>query len=258
MTWAAKRQMQYILGILAVIGVFILIIIWPIITQKPTCSDGKKNGGEKGIDCGGICQRVCTEDVSEPVILWKRAFPVTGNIYNLVALIENRNKSVAINKISYEFRIYDTNNILIGRRTGTTFIPPNQQFAVLEPRFDSGQSKIKSVVFEFTPPFVWLKKEPTINNLPIKVENIILGDDKISPTLTAVVNNESVYELPEFDVVAILYDINGNAINVSKTHKDSLPSNQKTPVLFTWPNPLPTDVATKDILVQINPFSASF
>lgn len=250
--------MQYIFGILAVIGVVILIMIWPTITKKPTCFDGKKNGSESGVDCGGICQRVCTADVSEPVILWQRAFPVTGSIYNLVAFIENRNKSVAINKISYEFRVYDTNNILIGRRVGTTFIPPNQEFAVLEPRFDSGQSKIKSIVFEFTPPFVWLKKEPKINTLPIKVENILLGDDKTSPTLTAVINNESVYELPEFDVVAILYDINHNAINVSKTHKDGLPSNTKTPVLFTWPNPLGIDVATRDILVQINPFIASF
>ncbi len=258
MTWALKRQMQYIFGILAVIGVVILIMIWPTITKKPTCFDGKKNGSESGVDCGGICQRVCTADVSEPVILWQRAFPVTGSIYNLVAFIENRNKSVAINKISYEFRVYDTNNILIGRRVGTTFIPPNQEFAVLEPRFDSGQSKIKSIVFEFTPPFVWLKKEPKINTLPIKVENILLGDDKTSPTLTAVINNESVYELPEFDVVAILYDINHNAINVSKTHKDGLPSNTKTPVLFTWPNPLGIDVATRDILVQINPFIASF
>ncbi len=258
MSWASRRQSQYILGLLAVIGVIVLIVIWPIITQKPTCSDNKQNGGETGVDCGGICQRVCTAEVTEPQIIWKRAFPVTGNIYNLVALVENRNKAVAINNISYEFRIYDTNNILIGRRVGTTFIPPNQQFAVFEPRFESGQSQIKSVTFEFTPPFVWIKKEPTVQALPIKIEDKIMGEDKNSPTLTARVSNESIYDLPEFDVIAILYNEKHNAINASKTHKDSLPSNNKTSLFFTWPNPLAENPVTQDIIIQINPFLVSF
>ena len=258
MSWASRRQGQYLLGLFFVIGLIILAILWPTITRKPTCQDGKRNGTETGVDCGGICQRICTPDVTEPQVLWSRAFPVTGNIYNLVGFVENSNKSAGINRISYEFRIYDTRNILIGRRVGTTFIPPNQQFVVFEPRFDAGQSQVRSVTLDFTPPFVWAKKEPTLQTLPVKVENIIWGEDKSNPSLTAIVNNESVYDLPEFDVVTILYDATHKAINASKTHKDSLSSNQKTPILFTWPNPLSDTPATQDILVQINPFSVSF
>jgi hypothetical protein len=258
MSWASGRQAQYIFGLFLFLGLVAFVIAWPSITRKPTCADGKQNGGENGVDCGGVCQRICNTDASEPIILWKRAFPVTGNVYNLVAFIENRNKDAGIQFVTYEFRVYDTKNILIGRRSGKTFIPPNQQFAIFESRFDSGQSEIKSVTFDFTSPFVWLKKAPTLQTLPIKVEDVILSGDKSSPSIKATISNESIYDLPEFDVVAIVYDINHNAINASRTHKDGLLSNGKTLLFFTWPNPFIDVSASKDILVQINPFTVSF
>lgn len=252
--------MQYLSGLFGVIAIIVLIIIWPIITRKPTCFDGKRNGDERGVDCGGICQKICTADTTEPVILWYRAFPVTGNVYNLVAFVENRNKEAAVMQVNYEFKIYDTRNILIGRREGKTFIPANQQFAVFEPRFDAGASEVRSVSFDFTSPFVWYKKPPTIQTLPIQIDNIIFdeGSKDTTPTLTARARNDSIYDLPEFDVIAILYDQNHNAINASKTHKDGLPSNEFSPLLFTWPQTLSSTPATKDLILMVNPFTTPF
>lgn len=258
MTWAAKRQAQYLLGLFGFFALIAFIIIYPMITKPATCTDGKQNGKETGVDCGGLCQLVCPAEASEPVILWYRAFPVSNNNYNLVAFVSNQNKNAALANISYEFKIYDTNNKLIGRRVGTTYLPPNQQFAIFEPRFEAGESEVRSVLFEFTPPFIWYKKEPTIQTLPIKVDTIVAGTDKYTPTLTARVTNDSIYDLPAFDVITILYDINHIAINASKTHKDSLVSNSTTPVLFTWPQPFTEEPVTRDLLVQINPFAVAF
>ncbi len=258
MSWASHRQSQYILGLFLFIGLIVFILIYPIITRPATCTDGKKNGTENGVDCGGVCQRICTVDVAEPIILWSRAFPISNNNYNLVSFIENHNKAAAVSIVSYEFRIYNTKNILIGRRQGTTFIPPNQQFAVFEPRFYAGKDEVRSVMFEFTSPFIWVKKDPTIQTLPIRVDNIVYGTDKTAPSLTARINNDSVYDLPSFDVITILYDISHNAINASKTHKDGLDSNKNSLLLFTWPQPFDQEPVTQDILPQINPFSTSF
>lgn len=258
MTWAARRQAQYLLGIFGFLAIIAFIILYPILTKEATCTDGKKNGSEKGVDCGGLCQRICSSDAGEPVILWKRAFPVSNSVYNLVAFVENTNKAAAVASVSYEFRIYDTNNLLIGRRQGTTFIPPNQQFAVFEPRFDAGKSEVRSVLFEFTSPFIWVKKEPTLQTLPIVIDNVLYGSDKENPTLTARIKNESVHDLPLFDVIAILYDIDRNAINVSKTFKEELSSNETASLMFTWPQPFSSTPVTQDILLQINPFSVSF
>ncbi len=258
MSWASRRKSQYAFGLLLFLGLITLAIAYPILNKKPTCFDGKQNGAERGVDCGGVCQRVCNADVAEPVILWRRAFPVTGSIYNLVALIENQNKGAAIKEVNYEFRIYDDKNLLIGRREGTTYIPPNQQFVVFEPRFDAGTSVIKSVAFDFTTEFVWVKKDSQIALLPIRVANIILNDDKKNPILSAQVVNDSIYDLPEFDVIALLYDIDRNVINVSKTQTNGLASNSSSAIIFTWPQPLFDNPVTRDILVQINPFSVEF
>ena len=258
MSWASRRQFTYLFGLFAFFAIIIFIIIYPMITKKPTCFDGIQNGGEKGVDCSGSCDRVCSGEVSEPIILWSRAFPLTGNIYNLVALIENQNKNSGIKDIPYEFKIYDTNNLLIGRKSGNTYIPPNKQFAIFESRFDAGQSQIKSVSFDFLPPFNWFKKEPTLDRLPIIVDSIVKGEDKKNPSLTARVRNDSVYDIPGFDVVTILYDLNHNAINASKTYKGGLLSNTNIPISFTWPKEFSSEPVTQDIFTQINPFSVSF
>lgn len=258
MSWASKRQFKYLL---IVLGVFLLLIFWivyPMIFKEQTCFDGKLNQDETGIDCGGSCSQICSEDALSPIIVWSRAFPVTGSIYNLVAFIENPNKDAAIYKANYEFRVYNTENKLIGRREGSTFIPPNQQFAVFEPRFDLGESEIRSISFEFIPPFAWHKKEPILNVLPVKVDRVVFENDFNLPSLKARVKNDSIYDIPAFDVIAILYDVDNNAVNVSKTQKEGLASNSSLSVSFTWPEALLGIPVKHDILVQINPFTVSF
>jgi hypothetical protein len=257
MSWASQRQLKYFGGVVIFFALIIFLILIPTIFKKPTCSDGKKNGEETGVDCGGACSLMCKSDISAPVVLWSRAFPVTGTTYNLVAYIENRNKSSAVFTAPYEFRIYDSNNKLLGRRQGQTFIPPNQQFVIFESRFDAGQSEIKSVTFDFTSSLVWVKKAATLQTLPIRVSAITFDNNNDTPTLSAVVNNDSIYDLPEFDVIAVLYDIEHNAINASRTHKTKLLNGGKLPVVFTWPEVLSSIPVTKDVLVQINPFSVS-
>ena len=258
MSWASKRQFKYFSFFTLFVILVIFVIIYPLIFKKPTCSDSKQNGTETGIDCGGSCPLMCKEDISAPVILWSRAFHVVGNNYNLVAYVENRNKNSGVMVAPYEFRIYDNNNKLLGRKEGKTFVPPNQQFAVFEARFDAGESELKSVTFEFLQPLVWVKKLPTLQTLPIRVSNIIFDNNKDTPNLSATINNDSIYDIPGFDVIAILYDADNNAINASKTHKDQLLNNKSLPVIFTWPEVLSAVPLTQDVLISINPFSVSF
>ncbi len=258
MNWATKRKLQYLSGLLGVFLIILFIILYPVIFKKPTCSDNNKNGDEIGVDCGGSCSLMCKESTSDPVILWSRAFHVVGSVYNLVAYVENQNKNAGVRNVPYEFIVYDVNNRMIGRKEGSTFIPPNKQFAVFESRFDAGQAVVKSVSFEFKQPLVWVKKEPTLNSLPIYVDNIKIGEDKNSPTLSARIKNESIQEIPSFDVITILYDEQHNAINASKTYKEGLASNDSLSVYFTWPEAFITNPVTKDVLISINPFSVTY
>jgi len=258
MSWSSNRRFKYIFVLLIVLGIIAFLIIYPKIHKDPTCSDGIQNGTEEGIDCGGTCSLLCEADMIKPVVIWSRAFHVVDNTYNLVALVENRNKEAGVKEAAYEFRAYDKNNTLLGRKEGTTYIPPNQQFAVFESRFDPGDNEIKSVTFEFKDSLSWVKKTTQLPSLPIKVTNIVVDNNKDTPRLSAIISNNSIYDLPEFDAVGILYDADGNAINASKTHKSKLLSNSSTSVVFTWPEALSVTPVTQDIMVLVNPFTVSF
>lgn len=254
MSWAGRRQFVYSMGFLLFVAGILFLIFYSVFFQKPTCMDGKQNGGEQGIDCGGNCVLFCPFQVSEPNILWSRVFPVSGSNYNLVAYVENQNINAGVYDIGYEFRVYDTAGKYIGRREGRTFIPPNQRFAVFESRFDAGESVPKNSTFIFTEAYIWIKREPVSSLLSLSVDKIVLDNSSGSPRLTARIKNNSIIETPQFDVITILYNESRNAISASKTHLDGLKSNESSPLIFTWPVLFAEDPSIKDIIPLINPF----
>ena len=64
MTWGLKRQIFYVIVLLLFVTVFAFIILYPTFNKAPSCIDGKQNGNETGIDCGGSCANACLSQVS--------------------------------------------------------------------------------------------------------------------------------------------------------------------------------------------------
>jgi len=249
MNWALKRQFIYILCIVLFCAIVAFIILYPSLNKPPTCDDGVQNGTETGIDCGGSCPYACADQMSQPTVLWARAFEVVPGRYNAVAYIVNHNKNVAAEKVSYRFRFADENNIYIGMREGTTFIPPAGDFAVFEPAIDVGNSIPVYTDFQFTETPAWLQVSPDeISQLKVSVSNIQLSGEGTNPALSANVNNNSLYNIPNVNVVAILYDKLGNAVSVSSTYLNQLNPLTSSDINFTWPQPFSQDVVAKELI----------
>ncbi|KKR69765.1 MAG: Glucose/sorbosone dehydrogenase [Candidatus Nomurabacteria bacterium GW2011_GWB1_40_7] len=257
LTWALKRQIIYITILVLFFSTLGFIIIYPQITKAPSCTDGKQNGEETGVDCGGSCLKACIVEVDEISILWARTFKVIPGRYNAVAYLVNHNQNEAIQKINYRFRFGDAKNVYIGKREGSTFVPPGGNFAVFEPGIDIGSSIPVYTTFEFTEMPVWLQvSQEKINQLKVLVSNIQLVDEATSPRLSATIKNNSLFTIPNVGVVAILYDAGGNAISTSRTYFDQLAPLENTEINFTWPEPLPGEVVEKEIIPMYNIFSA--
>lgn len=249
MTWALRRQIFYIVILILVFSIFGFLIIYPSLNKAPTCFDGKQNGNETGIDCGGSCLNACISQVDAVSVLWARAFRVVPGRFNAVAYLVNHNKNAAISKINYRFRFADANNVYIGKREGSTFVPPGGNFAVFESGIDVGNSIPVYVTFEFTQTPQWVQvSQEKINQLKVLVSNIQLVDETTFPKLSATVKNTSLFNIPNVDVIAILYDAQGNAVSTSRTFLDQLYPLQNTDVNFTWPEPLPGIVVAKEII----------
>ena len=237
-------------------AVFGFLIISPNFNKALTCTDGIQNGNETGVDCGGSCPNACLSQVDSVSVLWARAFQVIPGRYNAVAYIVNHNKNTAVQKISYRFRFADANNVYIGKREGTTSIPPSGNFAVFEPGIDIGNSTPVYVTFEFTQTPVWLQVPQTkIDQLKVLVSNIQLTNETTSPNLSATLKNNSLYTIPDVNVIAILYDKGGNAVSASRTYLNQLDSLGSTDINFTWPEPFSSDVVAKEIIPMYDIFS---
>lgn len=255
MTWAFKRQIFYIGILILFFSIFGFLIIRPLFVKAPTCGDGKQNGNETGVDCGGTCLKACVSQVDKISVLWSRAFRVVPGRYNAVAYLENHNKNTAINKINYRFRFADENNVYVGKREGSTFIPPSGKFAIFEPAVDTGHSIPVYTTFEFTqtPDWVQVAQEKT-GQLEVLVSNINLINEDSNPVLSATIKNNSFFFIPEVKIVAILYDANHNAVSVSHTFLDGLAGEEKRDITFTWPEPFSSKIVSKEIIPMYNIF----
>lgn len=255
LSWSAKRQFFYFSIIVAAFLVAAGIVLWPHFHKDPTCFDGKMNGDESGLDCGGSCQKVCTPEALKLITLWSRAFRVTDGTYNLMAYIENQNRESGIPAIKYEFKVYDDKNIFIGRREGTAFVTSNDRTAVFEAAFDAGNRIPARVTFEFTSMPMWLKvSRDQKNALSVAAEDKTIENPLGAPKLSANIVNKTLIEIKNLDVYAILYDANDNVLTASKTLIDILPKNDSAAVVFTWPEPLAEKPTRIDIFPQVNIF----
>ena len=256
MTWALKRQFLYTAIVIAFLVVLGFLIIYPHLNQAPTCADGKQNGDETGVDCGGSCSVACTTQVNQISINWARAFEVVPGRYNAVAYLVNHNQDTAVQKINYKFEFRDKDNIYIGKREGSTYVPPSGNFAVFEPAIDLGNSVPIYTTFAFTEQPVWLQvSEDEINQLKVFVSNINLQNTDTSPTLSATITNNSLFQIPSVNVIAILYDASGNAVSASKTYLDVLQGQTSSTLNFTWVEPFSTKVVSEEIIPIFNIFS---
>lgn len=234
-SWSAKRRFAY--G-----GVFILVmaslasfVFFKILYKAPTCSDGIKNGDEKGIDCGGACKNICTSDTLPPIVLWSKIFNISGDVYSAVAYVENPNINSKNGKAAYEFQIFDTNNTLVKTIQGETSIPKNKKFAVFETGVVIKSAKPKSADFKFLSFGPWEKdtsKEPDIS-----MDYSTLLFPTTTPRITGTISNNSTQSLDQVELVVLVQDNNENVVAAGRSFVDNLYQKTSQDFVFTWPKP---------------------
>jgi len=255
MTWSQKRQFAIISAILTVFLILAAIFILPRLKEHPTCLDGKQNQNEAGIDCGGPCEKLCSFQVSDILVRWVKALPVTGNFYNALVYIENQNLNAGLKNISYEFKFYDQNNILITERKGRTYVSQGGPSVIFEPAVDMKGFAPYRTTFRFTEEQVFYKENQNVSKIFIATEDKKLSDLDTSPKLQVVLSNESGFDLDNLEVAAILYNTKGNTIGFSKSFVESFPKNKKHKVFFTWLKPFGAEVTKIEILSRFNAFT---
>lgn len=249
-SWSLKRRLTYItifLVFIAVVGGWFGFVN---LYEPPSCFDGKQNDIEAGIDCGGACQYLCSFQVSEPVVLFSRSFEVVPGVYNAVAYVENPNLDVGNRSIEYTFTLYDSRNNIITERSGRTFIGVGQVSPIFEGAIETGDSIPTRTILELVDNGKWEQmRAQTI--LPFVVRNKVLENASSLPKVRAELENTSVIDHQDVEVVSVVFDANENAIATSRTFVEKLPKKSSVPIVFTWPQPFATELESCVVPVDV-------
>jgi Mg-chelatase subunit ChlD len=240
MSWAGRRRAIYLGGVGFALVVLFGIPLFFIFYEAPLCSDGVQNGDELGVDCGGGCARLCTFQATDPVVLWSRSFEVRPGVYSAVAYVENPNPRAAATEATYAFRIFDTNNVLIAEREGRTLLMPGRITPIFEDNVGVGNRVPARTFLEFKDAVEWFSVSDQRTDLVIR--NRTLSKPDVSPRLDTTLENTSITEFSDVEIIATIFGTDGNAVAASRTFLEYVPGRTSHDLVFTWPNPFPRRV----------------
>lgn len=253
--WARNRKRIILAIVLLAIVILVGVPGFFLFYEKPSCSDGAKNGDETGVDCGGSCIRLCTAE-SLPLLLKgdPRVLTVASSTYEVVAIVENPNQTAEIYKAEYEIKVYSAESAIpVQLIKNSTFIPKGMTLAVFEGPFvlEAGVIPNRATIEWKLNALSWQKND--LPNPDVEIRDILLSKATTTPRLDARVENLSLSPVENLDFVALISDKDGNLFAASKTFVDDIQPGESADLIFTWPRPFPQGVAQIEIIKRIFP-----
>ncbi len=240
--------MQYGTGLSVIL---LLLSFWGYMSwfyTAATCTDGRQNGDERGVDCGGSCSYICAIDVSPLKVDWARSFEVTSGVYNAVAYVENINASAAAPEVAYTFSLYDDQG-LITSVEDTTFLPPNSVYPVFAGRIATGGRVPTKTFLDLKPVEKWTTAVSSRDQFTVKDRE--LSDADVKPKLTATLVNNGLTSLYNVEVVATIFNSEGTALTASRTLVDKFDPRAEQQVVFTWPEPIAKTIRSCEVPTDV-------
>ena len=253
MSWAGRRRFIY----LATVILFFVIVIgtpvvYLIISIKPTCFDGKQNQGETAPDKSGPCLVLDERYITPYAVMWARSFEVRDGSYTAVSYISNPNPDAGVRAAQYRFGLYDSQNILVAERVGTTFIMPGGITPVLEASIDTGNREVVHTYLQIIgEALVW--ESMASPAAKVKISNQRVGDSDVGPRIDARAHNTALDQVRNVSFVAVVFDPAGNAFAASGTALPLIGADTQANIAFTWPTSFVAPIGRIDIIPVLPP-----
>jgi hypothetical protein len=248
MSWAARRRFL-ILFILAAIAVAIVALIAiATFTKAPSCSDGLQNQGEAGVDCGGPCAYLCSDQAHAPTVLFTKALANGSGRTDVIASIENVNGGAAAKNVPYTVTLYGAGQVFVQQVTGTIDLPPSAKVPVFIPNISSGhQSTIRAFLTIDPAALFWYTLDPTTLERPMVVDTK-LGGATSTPRIDATLSNGTVGAMTNVPVIVMVHDARGEVIAASRTIVANIPPQGKAVATFTWNSAFTAEPAQIEVI----------
>ncbi len=237
--------------ILAIVGAVVLIVVglfaYFTFHKAPSCTDGKMNNDEEGIDCGGtMCSYLCSAGLVAPSVSFVRELPQLNGRIDVIAYLKNPNSSAAAIGVKYTVELFDANRAVIATKQGVADLAPGMETPVYLPSFFSGSGSAERAFITIDDSsYAWVRLEgapsvPTIGSPQI-------AGTIPAPRVVASVMNPFPSALRGIQLVATVFDAEGNAIASSQTVVPELAPQASIDAIFTWNHPFPGTASRIDV-----------
>lgn len=235
--WASRRKTLYLIALALILAGASFALFWKYWYQEPTCFNNLKDGSETGIDCGGSCTKVCSNEAIAPIVKWDpRLFETLTGVWSVLAYVENPNPNTDASYAPYTFTIYDASSGILAERKGATILPRGKTVGIFEGAISVENGKIpKRVVFEIGKNISWEKSENGKGDIIITHGPLLRTESQ--PRVEANVKNDSINEVKNIELIIAIFDGSDNAIAASRTFIEKIKKGESTDVFFTWPRP---------------------
>ncbi len=228
-------------------------IYFAFIKTPETCTDGKQNQNEQGIDCGGVCTTVCHEEIVGDALQIKDIALVSdGNShYDVVAEITNPNQGIGAASFRYTFELKDSNGTVVATRSGKGYALPQETKSLIELNLEANvlaqraSVTVTDVIWERA---LGYREKPAVNIYQKRYGAVSsgFGFSKASGTLS----NESPYDFRSIVVGVILRDSSGKVLALNKTTQNNIRAGESRDFDLVWPTPFPGTVEGVDMEID--------
>lgn len=233
-SWRFKRKFIYGFGTVSVLILFIALPIFLLVYEAPTCFDGKQNGTESGVDCGGSCVKLCTAELVAPIVQWTRLFEVSPGVYNTLSMIENPNTNAIGRGGVYTITLFNAQGQVVAERANQTVIPAEGEFPIFTTGLTTSGVPATRATLVFNQQPVWTRLPSGIVKPDLDISKEQLQLVRGTPRLTAEVVNNGTNVVTDLIIIAELVDARGNVINASQTFVERLTPLEAREIAFTW------------------------
>ncbi len=253
MDWATRRKITYAVAIIILIVVYSLYHYRSVISPAPTCFDGKANGLESGVDCGGPCSLICQNDTKPLTVEWSSFIKTEPNTYDLVAYVSNKNINSDPMSTTYNFSLVNKSGVVIYEGKGEIVAPINSSFPIILQNIHLENIPSKLIVSLSSGQFFKTKLDGNKKLININSSKIEEGKD-ISRAYATIVNN-TLDTLLNVKVDVVLFDENKNVVGVGETFIEKLEGEESREIIWTWNTPFESKPLTIEVYPIINPFT---
>lgn len=236
---------------------FFGFLLYKLIVPKATCSDGKQNQSEKGIDCGGQCKPCKSNDQARELQIKEVNFVDAGDgTYDVEARISNPNYLLGLNSFTYEFVLKnETGDVIASRKAKSYILPADSKYLIEIGLRPEGNGKPKTVEIKMESD-IWQELADVSNpQLEINNQRYEKDDRGFGGAVGGMIKNNSPYDLDFVNVAVIARDQYGKIVGLNVTTKDDVRAKEQRSFMVSWPAGFKAQVSKVEVEAQSNVYN---